>query len=215
MPKETFFNFHEDKQEKIIRSAVSEFLKFGFDKGNISRIAKNAGVAVGSMYQYFENKKELFLYSVQWTSDYFFKKFPKYNMSDYTDIFEYIELSSREVLQQIRDDKELAIFLQDIILGKYSSLTDESISTMQNASDEYVIRMIQEGKKSGSVRKDIDDRLLADYLIGVTLKIKENILEKAKKSGLEITDTGMRQYETDIRVMLDLLRNGMGERPIK
>lgn len=212
MPKETFFNFHEDKQEKIIRSAVSEFLKFGFDKGSISHIARNAGVAVGSMYQYFENKKELFLYSIHWTSDYFFKKFQKYNMSDYTDIFEYIELSSREVLQQIRDDKELAIFLQDVILGKYSSLTDESISTMQNASDEYVLRMIQEGKKSGSVRSDIDDRLLAAYLTGVTIKIKENILEKAKKSGLEITDTGMLQYENDIKIMLDLLKNGMGER---
>ena len=212
MPKETFFNFREDKQEKIIRSAVSEFLKLGFDKGNISHIAKNAGVAVGSMYQYFENKKELFLYSVQWAADFFFKKFNKFNPSDYADIFEYIEQSSREILLQIRDDKELAIFLQDVMLGKYSGLTDESIGTMQRASDEYVYRMIQEGKKSGSIRKDIDDRLLASYLTGVTTKIQENILERAKKSGLEITDAGMMQYETDIKAMLELLKNGMGER---
>jgi AcrR family transcriptional regulator len=62
MPKETFFNLNEEKQEKVMRSAISEFLKHGFEKGNIGDIAKNAGVAKGSIYQYFENKRELFLY---------------------------------------------------------------------------------------------------------------------------------------------------------
>jgi AcrR family transcriptional regulator len=212
MPKDTFFNFSLQKQEKIIRSAVSEFLEYGFEKGNISRIAKNAGVAVGSMYQYFENKKELFMYSVQWAADFFFKKFEKYNISEYADVFDYIEQSSRQMLLQIRDDKELAVFLQDILLGRFNSLTDGSVTAMQNASDEYVLAMIREGKKGGSIRKDIDDRLLSDYLTGAAMKIKENILKKAKSSGLEITDTGMEQYESDIKAMLELLRNGMGER---
>ena len=207
MPKETFFKFQEEKQEKIIRSAVGEFLKFGFEKGNISRIAKSAGVAVGSMYQYFENKRELFLYSVNWTADYFFKKFKDFRIAEYADVFEYIEQSSRQMVQQIRDDRELAVFLQDVLLGKYSGLTDESIGAMQKASDEYVLKLIREGKKAGSIRKDVDDRLLAAYLIGATTKIKETILEEAKRSGLEITDQGIDRYETSIRVMLELLRN--------
>jgi AcrR family transcriptional regulator len=64
MPKETFFNLNEEKQEKIMRASISEFSRYGFEKGNIGSIAGSAGVAKGSMYQYFQNKRELFLYSV-------------------------------------------------------------------------------------------------------------------------------------------------------
>ena len=67
MPKKTFLNLSEEKQEKIMRAAIAEILNNGYEKANIGTIAKNAGVAKGSMYQYFENKKELFLFSVQWT----------------------------------------------------------------------------------------------------------------------------------------------------
>lgn len=42
-----------------MRAAIGEFLKHGFEKANVGDIAKNAGVAKGSMCQYFENKKEL------------------------------------------------------------------------------------------------------------------------------------------------------------
>jgi AcrR family transcriptional regulator len=59
MPKETFIKLPEDKQERILRTSVSEFTANEFEKGNIGEIAKKAGVAKGSMYQYFENKKEL------------------------------------------------------------------------------------------------------------------------------------------------------------
>jgi AcrR family transcriptional regulator len=211
VPKDTFFNLSEEKQENVIRAAVSEFLKYGFEKGNIGNIAKSAGVAKGSMYQYYENKKELFIYSVHWTSNYFFKKFNNYSILSGTDIFDYIFESSRQILQQIREEKELAIFIQDVFLGRYINMTDESINVMLKASDEYVLKLIQEGKKNGSIRKDMDDRILCLFLTGATLKIKENILNKARNSGMNITDKGIDMYESDIKAMLELLKNGMGQ----
>ena len=36
----TFFNLSEEKQEKVIRAAISEFSKYGFEKGNIGEICK-------------------------------------------------------------------------------------------------------------------------------------------------------------------------------
>ncbi len=210
MPKGTFFHLSGEKQENIVRAAVSEFLKCGFEKGNIGNIAKSAGVAKGSMYQYFEDKRELFIYSVHWTSNYFFKKFNYYNISNDMDIFDYIFQSSRLVLQQIREEKDLAIFIQDVFVGRYINMTDESINVMLKAADEYVLKLIQEGKKNGSIRKDMDDRILCLFLTSATLKIKEDILNKARTFGINITDKRMDLYESDIKAMLDLLKNGMG-----
>jgi hypothetical protein len=42
MPKDTFFNLSFEKQEKVMRAAISEFSIYGFEKGIVGDIAKNA-----------------------------------------------------------------------------------------------------------------------------------------------------------------------------
>ncbi len=213
MPKDTFFNLGEEKREKVVRAAISEFLKHGFEKGNVGDIAKSAGVAKGSIYQYFENKKELFAYSAHWSVNLFIKKFSAAAVPEDTNIFDYFYQSSRLILLQLREEKELAVFIQDVFLGRFGGMTDDSITAMMKAGDEYVLKLIREGKGNGSIRKDIDDKTLTLFLTGASSKIKENILNKARNSGADIIDQGFDMYENDIKAMLELLKNGMGEKP--
>lgn len=212
MPKDTFSNLNEEKQEKLVRAAISEFLKHGFEKGNIGDIAKSAGVAKGSMYQYFENKRELYMYSVRWAIELFISKYNNHTIPKDINIFDYFYQSSEQMLLQLREEKELAVFIQDVILGKHNSINDETITVMLKAADEYVLKLIQEGKNNGSIRKDIDDNILSMFLTGASMKIKENILSKARNSGADIIDNGFEGYESDIKAMLELLKNGMGEK---
>ena len=69
MPKQTFFNLHEDKRERIEDAAVKEFAQFGFHGARLNNIVHNAGIAKGSFYQYFENLEDLFLYLVKSISE--------------------------------------------------------------------------------------------------------------------------------------------------
>ena len=212
MPKETFLNLSEEKQEKVIRAAVGEFMKHGFEKANVGNIAKNAGVAKGSMYQYFENKKELFVYSVHWSIGIFINKNSKEMINGNISIFDYFYQNSSLVLQQIREERELAVFMQDVFIGKYHDLVDESIKAMLDASDSMLMALISEGKKNGSIRKDINDKTLSLFLVGASLKIKENMLNRIKDSGVDIADANLEMYLDDIRDMMELLKNGMGEK---
>jgi AcrR family transcriptional regulator len=107
MPKDTFFNLNVEKQERLIRAAISEFLKNGFEKGNVGNIAKSAGVAKGSMYQYFEDKKEIFMYSLRWAIDLFINKYSNHTIPKGTDIFDYFYQSSGQILQQLREEMSL------------------------------------------------------------------------------------------------------------
>jgi AcrR family transcriptional regulator len=47
-------------KEKMIRSAIENFAKTGFDKTRMEDIAALAGVAKGTLYLYFKNKEDLF-----------------------------------------------------------------------------------------------------------------------------------------------------------
>lgn len=51
-------NFELDK--KIINAANKEFLKEGFTKASLRRIAQKAGITTGALYTRYKNKNELF-----------------------------------------------------------------------------------------------------------------------------------------------------------
>lgn len=212
MPKDTFFNLSEEKQEKVMRSAINEFLNNGFEKGNIGDIAMRAEVSKGSMYQYFENKKELFFYCIKWSTDLIGKKYGLSMISREKDfnVFDYFYMSSRDLLLQLREERELIIFIQDVFLGKYKNLTGESMDYMMEILDKYVLELIKNGKENGYIRKDIDDNILSLFLTGASIKIKENLMNKARISGSDLIDEEYEAIEGEIKAMIELLKNGMG-----
>lgn len=64
MPKQTFFNLPAEKRQTIINAALDEFSAYGYGKSNLNRIVEASGIAKGSFYQYFEDKKDLYYYLV-------------------------------------------------------------------------------------------------------------------------------------------------------
>lgn len=64
MPKQTFFNLEPDKRQAVIKAAVEEFAQLPFEQASLTKIVEKCGIAKGSMYQYFEDKRDLYLYVV-------------------------------------------------------------------------------------------------------------------------------------------------------
>jgi AcrR family transcriptional regulator len=61
MPKETFDIISDEKRQRLYSAAARVFAREGFEKANMKEIAKMAGVSKGSLYDYFENKEDLYL----------------------------------------------------------------------------------------------------------------------------------------------------------
>ena len=61
MPKVIDEQAREATRRRIMRQAATEFARLGFDQANINVIAEQAGIGKGTIYLYFENKRELFL----------------------------------------------------------------------------------------------------------------------------------------------------------
>ncbi|MCA9716410.1 MAG: TetR/AcrR family transcriptional regulator [Myxococcales bacterium] len=65
MPRATFFNLPADKRQRIIEVALEEFAERPYDQASISRVVSRLGIAKGSLYQYFDGKRELFTWLVE------------------------------------------------------------------------------------------------------------------------------------------------------
>jgi AcrR family transcriptional regulator len=64
MPKSTFLNLPDEKRNRIVELALDEFSTYPYRQASLSRIVARAGIAKGSMYQYFENKLALYQWLV-------------------------------------------------------------------------------------------------------------------------------------------------------
>ena len=64
MPKKTFFNLSMDKKQRIIDAVYDLFIENDYKNVNIRKITKKAGISIGSFYQYFYDKDDLYLYLI-------------------------------------------------------------------------------------------------------------------------------------------------------
>ena len=68
MPKSTFTNLPAAKRQAIIDIAIEEFAAHPYATASVSHIVARAGIAKGSIYQYFENKQDFYLYLLEYAA---------------------------------------------------------------------------------------------------------------------------------------------------
>lgn len=207
MPTKTFFRLRDEKQESIMRSAIREFTAHGFARAKIADIAQNAGVAKGSMYQYFADKEELFVYAAEWGLAVFMKKLDERMHIGDMDVFEYFEDNVAKV-DTIDEERELVVFMQ--LIERERGLAEASLKAMYNVGDLYVKKLIENSKRKGVVRADIDDDLLLIYFLAVTERFKFRWMERYVDFTMGMTEEQSRLMNEELRQMLELLRKGMG-----
>ncbi len=62
MPNKTFYNLPEGKRSRFLQAAYAEFARHSYEGASISRLVMHLGIAKGSVYQYFADKRELYHY---------------------------------------------------------------------------------------------------------------------------------------------------------
>lgn len=210
MPKKTFNRLDSDKKERVMRAAIGEFQVSGFENAKIEVIAQNAGVAKGSIYQYFDNKKELFLYCVTWALKYFMKMIDSQTPLKDMDVYEYFLSGSRQRFEMIRKEPLLISFAIDFTTGRFRNLAKEINKELKQVGEEYELKLIANGKKRGTIRSDFDDKVLLLFFQGVTEKFSMEIIEKTMKSKYELTEEQFCEIENLLKDMVSLLKQGMG-----
>jgi AcrR family transcriptional regulator len=103
MPKETFNKLSKSKQEAIKKAFYREFSLKTFDDASITQVVKQLEIAKGSIYQYFENKLDLYLYLMQEAGTFKVNYLEEVSRENFDNFWEYM----REVyVMGIAFDKE-------------------------------------------------------------------------------------------------------------
>jgi TetR/AcrR family transcriptional regulator len=190
MPSSTFFNLPDDKRKKIIECAIDEFAQNDYDSASISQIVANAGIAKGSLYQYFEDKSDLHRYLIELASE------KKAEMLDANRAIEngltlfdtlrwlFQEMANFEILYP-----RLAKIAYRAIYGK-SPLPEDIVNKARQSTTQYFFEMIEQGKHQGEIRLEIDSGAAAFIFSAALTQLGNYLATKTGIDPIKIAESG-------------------------
>jgi AcrR family transcriptional regulator len=169
--KETFEKIPEDKRENIRTVAAAEFAKHGFRAANINVIAEKAGISIGSMYNYFNSKEDLFLTVIDYGYQVLESVIAEIDLEK-GDIFDKIERLLRAAQKYSKEYPELNQIYLDITSEGLSHLSVMLSRKMETISARFYRSLISESKKSGKVDSGLDEYVTSYCLDNLILLLQ-------------------------------------------
>jgi AcrR family transcriptional regulator len=168
----------DDIKEKIIAAARETFLKHGFGKASMREIAMKASISTSNMYNYFENKEELF-YAI--TDPVFhhltnlrkevfeYKARKDFNNENFMQ--QFTEFVPKTMFEMIRKYRKELLLIMDCSKGtKYEQLKKMVAGMMENNFTENIISK----EKKNLLQDSFLMHILAMNLIEGILEITRN-----------------------------------------
>jgi AcrR family transcriptional regulator len=210
MPKLTFQNLPEEKKKIIEETAVSEFATFGYDKASINRIVEKCKIAKGSFYQYFDDKKDLFLYLIKMISEKKLKYMsPILEKPEQYDFFTLNKKLFASGLKFAAENPEITLMGNWLFKSKdhpiYKEVMDMGVQKIQ---DVYIGLL-----KHAILKKEIRGDINLDFISYIISSMNVNMMEYYFQN-IKGKETDMRKIDKDIikivDLLLDFIKNGIG-----
>jgi TetR/AcrR family transcriptional regulator len=161
--KEAFTKLPAEKQAKILDMAINEFAQHGFESANVNDIASNAGISIGSMYNYFGSKTDLYLTVVQVGAETL-KSALEEIVNQESDLFNRIEKIIRAIQSYSRQQECLTRLYNGMTAESHSELIWTVVSDIEGVTADLYASFIAEAQQSGEIRNDVDPRYFAFFL---------------------------------------------------
>jgi TetR/AcrR family fatty acid metabolism transcriptional regulator len=153
-----------NKYNQILEAAVRVFARQGFYQSTIAQIAKEAGVADGTIYLYFKNKDDILVQFFSYRTKQVFESFREEVDRAETSADKLRNLVRRH-LAEFQRDRDGAVVYQ-VETHQSSRLAEDQIREMSQMYRDLISEIVEQGQQEGTIRKDLYVGLVKRFIIG-------------------------------------------------
>lgn len=217
MSKDTFEKLAPEKRETFIRLALEEFAQQDFQSASISNLVKRMGIAKGSIYQYFNDKLDLYLYLKRHCEAIKLRYVYGVRREDFPDFWAYFRAL---FIHGIPFDLEHPLESQFL----YRIGTKESSPQVRGFLDEWKAQgkamfrqLVQYEQSQGHLRQDMDIEVIVHFLITASMSIADLLQSKYQLNfdqnlaeGKPLFGGNAAELEAAVSDLIAVLRHGLG-----
>jgi len=199
-----FMALEEEKRERIMNAALSEFAQKGYKNASTNEIVIKANISKGLLFHYFNNKKSLFLFLIDYAETIFVDEFYKKFDMEETDIIKRFRQISMLKIELIRKYPDLYRFL-------LSSMSEDSIE-IKNEFDNRHINIIDEfyqklmmNLDTTNFKSGLSIQRVSEIIIWVMQGFANRELEKLRAN--KNLDLNINAIMANFDEYIDLLKN--------
>lgn len=186
------------KRESIVRAAIEVFSNKNFKTASISEIAKKAGVANGTIYQYFRNKEDLF-FSIPIEKTNEFQGQLELHLEGISDTFNKIQKFVWYYLYFFKTNPEYGRLLMLEMRVSKSFVKTKTYNHLKQSVSQ-LLNILAEGQNEGVIRQDTEIFILRHLVLGTLEHIVSRWLLKGEKHDL------LEHYQDVSRILIDGLK---------
>ena len=171
-----------DKYHLILEAAVKVFAEQGFSQSTISQIAREAGVADGTIYLYFKNKDDILVQFFSYKARQVFSRFrEEVDKADNT--MDKLRNLIHRHLEEFQNDRNMAVVYQ-AETHQSIRLFEEQIKEMSKMYLDIVLEIVEQGQEEGVIRKDLYLGLVKRFILGAVDEVINTWLHSGGKYDL-------------------------------
>ncbi|MEI1422443.1 fatty acid metabolism transcriptional regulator FadR [Bacillus cabrialesii] len=152
------------KYMQIIDAAVEVIAENGYHQSQVSKIAKQAGVADGTIYLYFKNKEDILISLFKEKMGQFIERMEE-DIKEKTTAKEKLALVISKHFSLLADDHNLAIVTQ-LELRQSNLELRQKINEILKGYLNILDSILTEGIQSGELKEGLDVRLARQMIFG-------------------------------------------------
>jgi len=152
------------KYHQILEAAVKVFARQGFHQSTVAQIAKEAGVADGTIYLYFKNKDDILVQFFSYRTKQVFESF-RGEVDRAEASSDKLRNLVRRHLAEFQRDRDGAVVYQ-VETHQSSRLAEAQIREMSQMYRDLISEIVEQGQQEGTIRKDLYVGLVKRFVIG-------------------------------------------------
>ncbi|MFP3868822.1 MAG: TetR/AcrR family transcriptional regulator [Desulfobacteraceae bacterium] len=206
----TFLNLPQAKQDKIVAAALAEFADKGYQQASINVMVSTTGIAKGSMYQYFRDKKGIFLYIFEFAISLVRRTLVQIKEATREeDFFTRLEKSLLAGVDFIRRHPRIYGLYLKILFDEHMPQRQQLLKAVRQFAAEYFHSLLRQGLERGELRADLPGPAVVFLLDALFDRFLQATCVAFFDVTLGLDQAPPEQIEQRVQELIQLLRSGL------
>jgi AcrR family transcriptional regulator len=155
-----------DRYNGIIRSSIDTFASTNYEKATTALLAKEAGIAEGTLYKYFPSKKELFLECFRYIERQLTERYARIYEETKGRPLEYVKKVALSYQEFVRENPNVRKFMAFLLNNTYDDDFRNELVGFLNLNIAMTERSLAAAMQAGELSNSVDPHVAAWFFVG-------------------------------------------------